>query len=63
MRMSVCEEMGTGYLTRTEGLTLEKEEAVSPSTEKPNATCFKEQTRNYSGVRGASLASIVVETG
>jgi hypothetical protein len=39
--MSVCEEMGTGYLTRTEGLTLEKEEAVSPSTEKPNATCLR----------------------
>jgi hypothetical protein len=39
--MSVCEEMGTGYLTRTEGLTLEKEEAVSPSTEKPNAACLR----------------------
>jgi hypothetical protein len=31
--MSVCEEMGTGYLTRTEGLTLGKEYTAERSQE------------------------------
>lgn len=37
--MLACEEGRTGYLTRTAGLTLAK--AVSPSAEKPNATCVR----------------------